>query len=147
MFKMSPVVRRAGTGARPYTRSSKAQFMPPSSISLTDWAADFGPAPVSSLPFSGSVGSTRRLVKFTDRYMNPTWNTLSGYDASEGALFILFHAVLAGHPGDPRLFAVDNADHSLNPRLARALFQNICDWYLGAPRLRQSRHELSSLPG
>ncbi|MFP4309483.1 MAG: AAA family ATPase [Desulfococcaceae bacterium] len=106
-------------------------------LSLIDWATNFGTAPVSSLPFSGSVGSTRRVVKFTDRYMNPTWNTLSGYDASEGALFILFHAVLAGHPGGPRLFAVDNADHSLNPRLARALFQKICDWYLGAPRPRQ----------
>jgi hypothetical protein len=106
-------------------------------LSLIDWASDFGVASVSSLPFSGSVGATRRVVKFIDRYMNPSWNTLSGYDASEGALFVLFHAVLAGHPGGPRLFAVDNADHSLNPRLARALFRKICEWYLISPRPRQ----------
>jgi hypothetical protein len=46
-------------------------------------------------------------------------NVLSGYDASEGALYILFMLVLAAH--GPRVFAVDNFDQALNPRTARAL--------------------------
>ncbi len=32
---------------------------------------------------------------------------------------------------------VDNADHGLNPRLARSLFSRVCSWYLDAPLPRQ----------
>lgn len=63
-------------------------------------------------------------------------NVLSGYDASEGALYVLFLAVLAGHNRTPRFCAVDNADHGLNPRLARELMKKLCGWILSdsAPR-------------
>jgi predicted ATPase len=64
-------------------------------------------------------------------------NTLTGYDASEGALYVLFAAVLAGHPGVPPFFAVDNFDHSLNPLLARALVERFCAWVRDAPSVRQ----------
>ena len=64
-------------------------------------------------------------------------DTLSGYDASEGALYVLFHAVLAAHPRSPQICAVDNADHGLNPRLSQALFGKICEWYLKSPYPRQ----------
>ena len=64
-------------------------------------------------------------------------NVLSGYDASEGALHVLFLAVLATHPLSPRLYAVDNADHGLNPRLARELMKCYCGWLLDAPEPRQ----------
>ena len=37
----------------------------------------------------------------------------------------------------PRHLRVDNADHGLNPRLARSLMSRLCDWYLTAPTLRQ----------
>ncbi len=69
--------------------------------------------------------------------MNPKRNILTGYDASEGALYILFHAVLASHFRCPSIFAVDNADHALNPRMARELFKFICHWYLDFPYYRQ----------
>ena len=64
-------------------------------------------------------------------------NVLSGYDVSEGALYALFLAVIAGHPSSPALCAVDNADHGLNPRLARSLFERLCQWYLNADKPRQ----------
>ena len=64
-------------------------------------------------------------------------NVLSGYDASEGALYVLFLAVISGHAKSPRLCAVDNADHGLNPRLARSLMEHVCKWYLEAEEPRQ----------
>ena len=64
-------------------------------------------------------------------------NVLSAYDASEGALYALFLAIISGHDKSPRLCAVDNADHGLNPRLARSLIEHVCGWYLDASPPRQ----------
>jgi predicted ATPase len=57
-------------------------------------------------------------------------NILSGYDASEGALYVLFLAVLAGHPNAPTMLAVDNADHGLNPGLATRLMAAFSEWII-----------------
>ena len=57
-------------------------------------------------------------------------NKLSGYDASEGALFVLFLTVLAAHPQAPNLLAIDNADHGLNPGLAKRLMAAFAEWIL-----------------
>lgn len=62
---------------------------------------------------------------------------LSSYDASEEALYVLFHAVLAAHPKSTIACAVDKTDHGLTPRLARSLFGKICDWYLNSTYSRQ----------
>ena len=69
--------------------------------------------------------------------MRKDHNVLSGYDASEGALYTLFLAVISGHRNSPRLCAVDNADHGLNPRLARSLIHQLCAWYMNASEPRQ----------
>ena len=71
------------------------------------------------------------------RFMWEKRNLLSGYEASEGVLYALFLAVIAGHDASPRLCAVDNADHGLNPRLARSLMEYLCEWYLDADEPRQ----------
>ena len=42
-----------------------------------------------------------------------------GYDASEGALYVLFMLTLAMHERAPKMFAIDSFDHALNPRLAK----------------------------
>jgi energy-coupling factor transporter ATP-binding protein EcfA2 len=106
-------------------------------LRLIDWAKTYGTSQASSMPLSSSVGSTERVIRFTDRFMKSGRDTLSGYDASEGALYVLFHAVLAAHPKSPQICAVDNADHGLNPRLSQALFSKICDWNLKSPYARQ----------
>ena len=77
------------------------------------------------------------MIRFVDRYMKEGRNVLSGYDASEGALYILFLAVLAVHPKAPLFCAVDNADHGLNPGLAKVLMKNFADWVLSSPHERQ----------
>jgi predicted ATPase len=54
-------------------------------------------------------------------------NTLSAYDASEGALYVLFLLALASHDRAPRVFAIDNFDQALHPRLAQALTRLVSD--------------------
>jgi energy-coupling factor transporter ATP-binding protein EcfA2 len=106
-------------------------------LSLIDWARSYGTASASAVPRSPSVASTQRVIKFWDRFMKAGRDTLTAYDASEGALYVLFHAVMAAHPDSPTVCAVDNADHALNPRLARSLLGAVCRWYLESPRPRQ----------
>lgn len=106
-------------------------------LRLIDWAKDFRCESADKVPLSAAAGASPRVIRFVDRYMREGRNVLSGYDASEGALYVLFLAVLGAHEGSPQFFAVDNADHGLNPRLAQALFKHLCDWILSASEPRQ----------
>lgn len=105
-------------------------------LELVDWARSFGSAPSAGPALSPSAAASDRVIRFRDKYMREG-SVLSGYDASEGALFVLFLAVVCGHPRSPPLCAVDNADHGLNPRLARGLIERICRWHLDADERRQ----------
>lgn len=107
-------------------------------LELIDWAESYGSAPSNLMALSPTAASAPRVVRFRDRFMVEGRNHLSGYDASEGALYVLFLAVLAAHEGSPELFAVDNADHGLNPRLLRKLIRQFCSWLLNGPTRRQA---------
>ena len=104
---------------------------------LLDWAVGFGWTSAGRLPLSPTAASSKEVVQFRDRFMRKDRNVLSGYDASEGALYALFLAVVSGHEASPALCAVDNADHGLNPRLARSLMECLCQWYLESSKPRQ----------
>jgi len=119
-------------------KSSHAKQVCRDALELIDWAKSFGSSPASLMPLSPSAAGSPRVIRFVDKYLEDGRNKLSGYDASEGALYVLFLAVLAGHEASPAFCAVDNADHGLNPRLARSLVSRFCDWCLGAPRSRQT---------
>jgi energy-coupling factor transporter ATP-binding protein EcfA2 len=95
---------------------------------LLDWASDFSAAPSAGVPLSPSAARSRLVIEFVDRFMAKGRNILTGYDASEGALHILYCAVLALHPKAPRCLAVDNLDQALNPRLAQKLMAALCSW-------------------
>lgn len=95
---------------------------------LLDWAKDFSAGPSLGVPLSPSAARSRLVIQFTDRYMAQKRNKLTGYDASEGALYILYCAVLALHPKAPKCLAVDNVDQALNPRLAQKLMAALCSW-------------------
>jgi predicted ATPase len=101
---------------------------------MLGWVSDVGAAAVHGLPLSRSVSTTQVVLKFVDRFMSPRRNTLTSYDASEGALYVIFATVLCLHPRSPPVCAVDNLDQGLNPRLARALMARVCDWILGSDR-------------
>lgn len=106
-------------------------------LALIGWAKSYGSAASTDLPLSPSASSSPKVIRFADRYMREGRNVLSGYDASEGALYILFLAVLAVHPKAPLFSAVDNADHGLNPGLAKMLMQHFAEWILSSPHQRQ----------
>jgi len=94
---------------------------------MIDWAVDMSAVPVSLAPVSPSVSTTPVVLKFVDRYMRRERNTLSAYDASEGALYILFMLTLVSHIKAPSIFAVDNFDQALHPRMACALTKMVSD--------------------
>jgi energy-coupling factor transporter ATP-binding protein EcfA2 len=95
---------------------------------LIDWARDFKAAPSVGVPLSPSAARSRLVIQFVDRFMERGRNRLTGYDASEGALYVLYCAVLALHPKAPRCLAVDNVDQAMNPLLAKKLMASLCAW-------------------
>ncbi len=75
-----------------------------------------------------------------DRYFKKEkghWRLLSANDVNEGVLYLAFLAVLGLHPNAPRLFAVENVDHGLNPLLAKRLMTALAERILEAPEKRQ----------
>lgn len=89
-------------------------------LELIDWAADISINVPTKTRINASVPITRQIIEFTDCYLRGTAK-FTGYDASEGALYVLFMLCLAMHPDAPQMFAVDSFDHALNPRLAKRL--------------------------
>lgn len=103
-------------------------------LALIDWATDFDVGPPSKDFIASSVPTMRNVIRFRDAYMKKDAETLSAYDASEGALYVLHLLVLAMHAQSPRTFAVDNFDQALNPVAARALAAVFCEEVLQAGR-------------
>lgn len=118
-------------------------------LELIDWVEAFGARPGSAVPLSPSIPRQRQVLYFRDRFMAPDRNELSGYDASEGALYVLFAMVIATHPRAPKLAAIDNVDAGLNPRLARALIERLCKRVLadGSRQLLLTSHNPLVLDG
>ena len=106
-------------------------------LGLIDWAKEIKLTSGVQQPLSSNKFSGKTTIGFYDRFMEQGKNILSAREASEGALYALFLAVIAGHKDSPPLCAVDNADHSLNPRLARALMECLCRWYMAMEEPRQ----------
>jgi predicted ATPase len=104
---------------------------------LIDWAAGFSAKPSVGVPLSPSAARSRLVIQFVDRFMAKGRNQLTGYDASEGALYVLYCAVLALHPKSPGCLAVDNVDQALNPLLARRLMEALCGWVMKLGQDRQ----------
>ncbi len=107
-------------------------------LELIDWADVIAVTRPDSVPVSKNIPQPTRILRFRDRFMADGRNYLSGYDASEGALYVLFMTVLVHHRESPPVLAVDNFDHALNPRLAKALTRKVCDWMIA----RQDRQLL-----
>ncbi len=97
-------------------------------LTLIDWVADVSITTQAGSLLSPKVPRTKHLIKFTDRFMNKSRNELTAYDASEGALYILFAAVLCLLPQAPKVFAIDNLDQALNPRLLASLTRKLSAW-------------------
>lgn len=105
---------------------------------LFDWIEDISITRPSRQIISPDVPTTINIIRFTDRWMAKKRNQLSAYDASEGALYVLFALALALHFKSPRLFAIENLDQAMHPRLARATIRLFCEQILKAEPGRQA---------
>lgn len=93
---------------------------------LPGWASSFGVSRGAKLLTSRDLAErSSRSVYFDDQFMHTSQNQLSVYDSSEGTLFLLFSAIILAHPDAPKVFALDNVDNALNPRLTRKLVEQI----------------------
>lgn len=97
-------------------------------LELLDWVADIDTTDFAGPLLSSAVPRSKLLLKFTDRFMKKSRNTLTAHDASEGALYVLFTALLCLSPAAPRLLAIDNLDQALNPRLVTRLTSKLLYW-------------------
>ncbi len=96
-------------------------------LELIDWASDFKVSKPKKSILNPGVPSTQQIIEFKDKYLKDS-ASFTGYDASEGALYVLFMLSLAMHDKAPKMFAIDSFDHALNPRLAKKvteIFSNI----------------------
>jgi predicted ATPase len=97
-------------------------------LGLVDWAVDVTASRSVQSLLSSSVSRGQEVLKFKDRFMASTRNELTAFDASEGVLYVLFTAALCLSPRGPSLFAIDNLDQALNPRLVTALTSRLANW-------------------
>lgn len=98
-------------------------------LELVDWASDITIDIPKKSNLNSNVPTTRQIIEFSDRFMKNTAK-FTGYDASEGALYVLFLLCVAMHPQAPAVFAIDSFDHALNPRLAKKITQVFCQQIL-----------------
>lgn len=96
-------------------------------ISLFDWVGDISTATNVSAIMSMSVPRTKRAILFKDAYMREKYNRLTAADSSEGILYLLFIMSLCLSK-DIKLWAVDNVDQALNPRLLKQMMRLIFEW-------------------
>jgi len=104
---------------------------------LIDWVAGIETSNAVGSLLSPSVARTKDVLRFTDRFMKKNRNKLTAYDASEGALYVLFSAILCMSPSAPKLFAIDNIDQALNPRLVTRLTSKLAGWLAATNAERQ----------
>ncbi|MCB1781343.1 MAG: ATP-binding protein, partial [Candidatus Competibacteraceae bacterium] len=119
------------------TTLDKDENLLDSLFDLIDWIEDIETTHAAGSLLSPSIARAKEVLKFTDRFMKKSRNSLTAYDASEGALYVLFCAILCLSPQAPKLFAVDNLDQALNPRLVTRLTSKLGIWLNHADRERQ----------
>jgi predicted ATPase len=106
-------------------------------LELIDWVSSASATESASAILSPAIPRAKQVLKFTDRFMAASRNTLTAYDASEGALYVLFAAILCLSPASPSIFAIDNLDSALNPRLVTRLVGRLATWLRDANPDRQ----------
>ena len=94
---------------------------------ILDWVEEIKVGKPSKEIISPNVPTMHQIIKFKDRYMGEKKDILTAYDASEGALYVLFLLSLAMHEKAPKVFSIDNFDQALNPRLAKQVTKLFSD--------------------
>jgi len=79
-------------------------------LDLLDW--------IDSIKVESQNADLPKILRFTELFMRKDNNMFTAQDASEGSLYVFFLLTLAMHPEAPLIFAVENFDQALHPRLA-----------------------------
>lgn len=99
----------------------------------TGWTDQFGTGITNPALVSSQIKTGLETIYFRDKFLHKARNRITAYDASEGVLFLLFMVVLLAHPESPRIFALDNVDSALNPRMTKFAVSKIIDVVLSRP--------------
>lgn len=110
------------------TKDEKNKSRLEDALNLIDWISDVDVTTQATTLLSQVVPREKSILRFTDKYMKQERNKLTAYDASEGALYIIFTAILCLHSQAPKIFAIDNFDQALNPRLLSTLVSYLPKW-------------------
>lgn len=92
------------------------------------WLTTIGTATPRKELRSQFAGNSNVVAYFRDAFMKVNFNDLYAYDVSEGALYVLFVALLLVFPESPNIFALDNVDSTLNPGMVKITVKNIADY-------------------
>lgn len=91
------------------------------------WARQLTIGDFDASTVSRQVRTGQKTLYLIDKFMREGRNRLSAYDSSEGTLFLCFIVALLLHPDAPKIFAIDNVDNALNPRITTLLLKKIID--------------------
>lgn len=115
---------------------------------LIEWSDGVDVTTPTKELLAAGVPALRKTIRFRDRYMPGGDSFVSAYNASEGALYVLFALVLTMHAGAPRIAAIEHLDQALHPRLARTLVDALSERVKRTgQQLLLSTHHPTSLDG
>lgn len=93
---------------------------------LISWLDDYVIDKADAMKFSGhKLGRSSSILYFKDKYMKKNNNVFAAENSNEGVLHILFYLVLLISKKTPGLFAIDNIESSLNPKMCRTIMKII----------------------
>jgi predicted ATPase len=71
------------------------------------------------------LGKSISILYFEDKFMKTKNNIFSAENANEGILHFLFYLALFSSSKTPKIFAIDNIETALNPKMCRLLIKEI----------------------
>lgn len=101
-------------------------FLDATSQMFFDWLAKIQTEKDEKVKTSGlKAGRSLSTLYFTDRFMQKKNDTFSAENSNEGILHALFYLALFISNKTPNLFAIDNIETALNPRLCQELIKQL----------------------
>jgi predicted ATPase len=95
-------------------------------LQFFDWLAEIVSDKEDKFKLLGlKPGRSISTLYFRDKYMLKGNNTFSAENSNEGVLHVLFYLALFVSKKTPNLFAIDNIETALNPRLCQILISEL----------------------
>ncbi|WP_294243712.1 AAA family ATPase [uncultured Chryseobacterium sp.] len=93
-------------------------------VELFDWLVSISNDKDEKAKMDGlKLGRSASTLLFVDKFMQKQNNTFSAENSNEGILHVLFYLALFISNKTPKIFAIDNIETALNPKLCRVLIK------------------------